>query len=238
MRCILLACIIILTLYLIFIKYATPLVSPISTDLFAETDHNNTIYENTLKCSTPKFYPQVHLLQYLTPSMNSSCKRLFKGDKKERRRIRKILKSWKPPTDKETMNSLTNCLLTKTDFLDNFCISETERNFPLAFQMPIYYQQNFLLQHIRLLKYLYLDKMNGINIMPRGNDAMKNRNKGQNLWLWRKQIESPEKNSVYFIKKRLGPIPYNLHVYVASINQNALKDTLFVCFVYKVLFHI
>ena len=151
MRCILLACVIVLTLYLIFIKYATPLVSLISTVIFAETDHNN----NSLNCTAPKFYPQVHLLQYLTPSMNSSCKRLFKGDKKERRRIRKILKSWKPPTDKETMNSLTNCLLTKTDFLDNFYISETERNFPLAFQMPIYYQQNFLLQHIRLLKYLY-----------------------------------------------------------------------------------
>ena len=184
MRCILLACLIVLTLYLIFIKYATPLVSPISTVLpvfaetdhintisetdhnntisetdhnntISETDHNNTIYENTVKCSTPKFYPQVHLLQYLTPSMNSSCKRLFKGDKKERRRIRKILKSWKPPTDKETMNSLTNCSLTKTDFLDNFYISETEKNFPLAFQMLLFYQQNFLLQHIRLLKYLY-----------------------------------------------------------------------------------
>ena len=39
--------------------------------------------------------------------------------------------------------------------MDNFYTSETERNFPLAFEMPIYYQQNFLLQQIRLLKYLY-----------------------------------------------------------------------------------
>ena len=147
MRCLLLACVIILTLYLIFLKYLTPPVN--STDLFPKTNDNNTI------CSPPKFYPQVHLLQYLNPSIKTSCKRLFIGDKKERQRTRKILKSWRPPTDKETIKSLTNCLLTRTDFLNNFYISETERNFPLAFQMLLYYQKNLLLQHIRLLKYLY-----------------------------------------------------------------------------------
>ena len=39
--------------------------------------------------------------------------------------------------------------------MDNFYISEAEKNFPLAFEMPVYYQQKFLLQHICLLKYLY-----------------------------------------------------------------------------------
>ena len=274
----------------------------------------------TLNCTgAPKFYPQVHLLQYLNPSINASCERLFKGDKQERQRIRNVLKSWSPPNDTETIELIKDCQHIRTEFMDNFYISETERNFSLAFQMPIYYQQNFLLQHIRLLKYLYrphniycihidkkspkwwtdglrqftkcfnnifistkqvhiiywsvsildahlsclkdlvnvtvdwryvitlnspeiplvtnkemvdtLIKMNGINIMPRGNDAMKNRNKGQNLWLWRKQIEDPEKTSVYFTKKRLGPIPYNLHVYVSASSVNSAMSRDFVKFI-------
>ena len=57
--------------------------------------------------------------------------------------------------------------------------------------------------------------------MPRGKDAMKNRNKGQSLWLWRKQIENVNTSTVYFIKKKLGPIPYNLHVYVSASSVNS-----------------
>ena len=105
-----------------------------------------------LNCHHPS---QVHLLQYLNPSINASCELLFKGDKQERQRIRNVLKSWKPPNDIKTIELIKDCQRIRTNFMDNFYISETERNFPLAFQMPVYYQQNFLLQHIRLLKYLY-----------------------------------------------------------------------------------
>ena len=91
----------------------------------------------------------------IDPTINASCQRLFDGDKNETQRIRRFLKSWIPPNDVETIESLKECQCIKTDFMYNFYISETERNFPLAFEMPIYYQQNFLLQHIRLLKYLY-----------------------------------------------------------------------------------
>ena len=98
-------------------------------------------------------YHRVPLL--LNPVINASCERLFNGDKEERQRIRHFLNSWRPPKDTETIESLKNCQHIKKDFMDNFYISEKERNFPLAFQMPLYYQQNFLLQDIRLLKYLY-----------------------------------------------------------------------------------
>ena len=116
---------------------------------------NSLPQSNDTNCVAPKFYPQVHLLQYLNPSINASCERLFNGDKQERQRIRNVLKSWSPPNDTETIELIKDCQHIRTEFMDNFYISETERNFPLAFQMPIYYQQNFLLQHIRLLKYLY-----------------------------------------------------------------------------------
>ena len=98
-------------------------------------------------------YHRVRLL--LDPPINASCEKLFDEDKEERQRIRQFLNSWRPPNDTETIESLKNCQHVNTDFMDNFYISETERNFPLAFQMPLYYQQNLLLQHIRLLKYLY-----------------------------------------------------------------------------------
>ena len=98
-------------------------------------------------------YHRVRLL--LNPVINASCEKLFDGDKEERQRIRQFLNSWRPPNDTETIESLKNCQHVNTDFMDNFYISEIERNFPLAFQMPLYYQQNLLLQHIRLLKYLY-----------------------------------------------------------------------------------
>ena len=111
--------------------------------------------KDTNCAAAPKFYPQVHLLQYLNPSINASCEQLFKGDKQERQQIRNALKSWSPPDDTETIELIKDCQHIRTEFMDNFYISETERNFPLAFQMLIYYQQNFLLQHIRLLKYLY-----------------------------------------------------------------------------------
>ena len=88
----------------------------------------------TPNCVAPKFYPQVHLLQYLNPSINASCELLFKGDKQERQRIRNALKSWKPPNDTETIKLIKDCQHIRTEFMDNFYISETERNFPLAFQ--------------------------------------------------------------------------------------------------------
>ena len=106
-----------------------------------------------LNCNCPS---RTYLLQYLSSSINASCEQLFKGDKQERQQIRNILKSWKPPKNAETIELMKHCQHIRTEFMDNFYISETERNFPLAFQMPIYYQQNFLLQHIRLLKYLYI----------------------------------------------------------------------------------
>ena len=91
----------------------------------------------------------------IDPAINASCQRLFDGDKNEAQRIKRFLKSWIPPNDVETIESIKECQCIKTDFMDKFYISETERNFSLAFQMPIYYQKNLLLQHIRLLKYLY-----------------------------------------------------------------------------------
>ena len=73
--------------------------------------------------------------------------------------------------------------------------------------------------------------MNGTNVIPRGNDAMKNRNGGQSLWLWLKQVENQDRTSVYFTKKRLGPIPYNLHVYVSASSVNSAMSRDFVKFI-------
>ena len=91
----------------------------------------------------------------IDPAINTSCQRLFDGDKNEAERIRQYLKSWIPPNDTETIESIKECQCIRRDFMNKFYISETERNFPLAFELLLYYQQNLLLQHIRLLKYLY-----------------------------------------------------------------------------------
>ena len=64
----------------------------------------------------------------------------------KKQQIRNVLKSWKPPNDTETIELIKNCQHIRIVFMDNFYISETERNFPLAFEMSVYYQQNFLLQ--------------------------------------------------------------------------------------------
>ena len=106
-------------------------------------------------CAPPLYYPDTRLLQSLSPSFHPSCPLLFKGNKFEQTRIRKLIKSWTPPTDEQTLKSLNNCSLVRKHFSNNFYVSSTESNFSIAVEMLIYYTGHRLQQQMRLLKYLY-----------------------------------------------------------------------------------
>ena len=126
------------------------------------TSHYQITYEVELKplrnvshCSPPFYYPNIRLLQSLSPSFNVSCPLLFQGNKFEQERVKKLLKTWTPQTDKQTLQSLKNCSFVREDFLNNFYVSSIENYFPIAFEMLIYHAGNHLQQQLRLLKYLY-----------------------------------------------------------------------------------
>ena len=108
--------------------------------------------ENFSICAPPLYYPET---RSLSPSFHPSCPLLFKGNKFERIRIKKLIKSWTPPTDEQTLKSLKNCSLVRKEFFNNFYVSSTESNFSIAVEMLIYYTGHRLHQQMRLLKYLY-----------------------------------------------------------------------------------
>ena len=116
---------------------------------------NVSTLRNFSLCVPPLYYPKIRLLQSLSPSFHPSCPLLFKGNEFERARIKKLIKSWTPPTDEDTLKSLNNCSLVRKDFSNKYYVSSTESNFSIAVEMLIYYTGHHLQQQMRLLKYLY-----------------------------------------------------------------------------------
>ena len=106
----------------------------------------------SLFCPPPLY--DLHI-KPLSPSFNVCCPLLFEDNQFEQERIEKILKLWAPTSDEQILQSLKNCSIVKKDFSNNFYISPTEKNFPIAFDMLVHYTGYRLQQQMRLLKYLY-----------------------------------------------------------------------------------
>ena len=119
----------------------------------------NTSKQN-LVCRKPKHYPTPRaFLSKLQPSLslNASCDKLFNGQHSERQHVRNAQKHFKLPSDAEILNAYSkgNCSFVQNDFDNNFYISQDEIDFPIAYEMLIYYQKNRFLQVFNLLKFIY-----------------------------------------------------------------------------------
>ena len=107
---------------------------------------------------TPKHYPTPRaFLSKLQPTLKPSCDKLFRGQHSERLHVRNAQKHFQLPSDAEILNiySKGNCSFVQNDFDNNFYISQDEIDFPIAYEMLIYYQKNRFLQALNLLKFIY-----------------------------------------------------------------------------------
>ena len=59
------------------------------------------------------------------------------------------------PFDAEVIQTYMDCSFVQNDFDNNFYISLDEIDFPIAYEMLIYYQKNHFLQAFNLLKFIY-----------------------------------------------------------------------------------
>ena len=110
----------------------------------------------TASCRRPKHYPTpVAFLHKLQPTLKPSCDKLFNGQHSERLRVRNATKHLKLPSDAEVLQTYTNCIFVQKDFDNNFYISPDEIDFPIAYEMLIYYHENRFLQTLNLLKFIY-----------------------------------------------------------------------------------
>ena len=89
--------------------------------------------------------------------VDADCLRLLDGNVRYGKLIHRKLKFWKSAlSDNEFFLDLTtNCSRTYHSFKDSFYISEKERNFPLAFEMLVYYKPVRVQQYVRLIKNIY-----------------------------------------------------------------------------------
>ena len=111
-----------------------------------------------LSCCQPKSYPNPRpFLSWLQPSLNPSCEELFSGNETEQSRVRNAQQNLSLPSDAEIFAkySRNNCNFVQDDFNNNFYISQDEIDFPIAYEMLIYYQKNRFLQALNLLKFIY-----------------------------------------------------------------------------------
>lgn len=85
-----------------------------------------------------------------------SCHKLFSGVKTVQKNVKVALQSWTPDiNDEDFLNKYSNCTFARSDFDNNFYVPSREANFPLAFEMLIYYKNVRVQQYLRLLKFLY-----------------------------------------------------------------------------------
>ncbi|XP_011409008.2 PREDICTED: beta-1,3-galactosyl-O-glycosyl-glycoprotein beta-1,6-N-acetylglucosaminyltransferase 3-like, partial [Amphimedon queenslandica] len=106
----------------------------------------------------PKHFPTpVAFLHKLQPTLKPSCDKLFNGQHSERQRVRNAQKHFQLPSDAEILQAYSkgNCSFVQNDFDNNFYISPDEIDFPIAYEMLIYYQKNRFLQALNLLKFIY-----------------------------------------------------------------------------------
>ena len=91
-----------------------------------------------------------------TPHIDVSCNKLRAGDLHEQKRVKSIVKNWHNSiSDSEYFEDFKNCSKTVQDFVTGFYSSPSESNFPIAFEMLIFYKEGRIQQYLRLLKFLY-----------------------------------------------------------------------------------
>ena len=93
---------------------------------------------------------------FLFPNQKDiDCPRLFAGDIHYMKTLHTGFKNtnYYDRTFIKKLNS--NCWSTSKDFSSNFYVSEIEKEFPIAFEMLIYYKPVRIQQYIRLLKNIY-----------------------------------------------------------------------------------
>ena len=114
------------------------------------------VTKQNLVCRKPKYYPTPRtFLSKLLPTLNPSCDKLFDGQHSERQRVRNAQKHYKLPLDAQVLHTYMDCSFVQNDFDNNFYISQDEIDFPIAYEMLIYYQKNRFLQALNLLKFIY-----------------------------------------------------------------------------------
>ena len=119
--------------------------------------HNVT--KQTLVCRRPKHYPTpvafLNTLLDLPTALKHSCVKLFNGQQAERQRVRNETEQLELPSDAQVLYTYTNCSFVQNDFDNNFYVSPDEMDFPIAYEILIYYQKNRFLQALNLLKFIY-----------------------------------------------------------------------------------
>ncbi|XP_019856216.1 PREDICTED: N-acetyllactosaminide beta-1,6-N-acetylglucosaminyl-transferase-like isoform X3 [Amphimedon queenslandica] len=140
-------------------NYVTSLSS--GTDLVQVAINPQSIanVNTTASCRRPpKHFPTpVAFLHKLQPALEPSCDKLFDGQHSERQRVRNAQKHFQLPSDAEILKAYSkgNCSFVQNDFDNNFYVSPDEIDFPIAYEMLIYYQKNRFLQALNLLKFIY-----------------------------------------------------------------------------------
>lgn len=143
---------IILSIFYIFSTFSRPRVN-IYTPLDLLTNYPLTRNLSHWTCDNPWPQRRSGVLTKLFPKVDKSCSLLWGGDKRELRRVKNQLSSWKNIlTDKEYLQHyLSNCTTIRTEF-DNFYVSSIERDFPLAFLFNVH---TSIQQVVRFLKAVY-----------------------------------------------------------------------------------
>lgn len=85
------------------------------------------------------------------------CNQLINGNVTLEQELRVSLKHWKTSLDdRKFLRSLySNCTKTYEDFTRSWYISEDELQFPIAYEMLIYFKKSRIQQYFRLLKNIY-----------------------------------------------------------------------------------
>ena len=89
----------------------------------------------------------------LFPAPQADCRSLESGSHMEVVRIKQLLKNWKHPfSDEEFYLKLKDCTYVQNLFLNNYYVSDKERNFPLGFVVSMHTEPQ---QVVRFLRVIY-----------------------------------------------------------------------------------
>lgn len=110
-------------------------------------------------CRVPSNFPREQLMTIKGNFSVSGqfCHQLIKGNKRLQMYVKDSLKHWRNSVQDYTflLKLLKNCSETHRDFVHSYYSSKYEEDFPVAFEMLIYYKKTRIQQYIRLLKNIY-----------------------------------------------------------------------------------
>ncbi len=130
--------------------------TPIS---YSSTISSESKFTNSANCETGDInvFRKKTQVTYHTPRVQASCSLLRAGDKHEAMAVKSRRINWTSSiSDGEFLTNLRhNCTNLREEFKEAFYTTLTERSFPIAFEMLVYYKKYSVQQYIRLLKFLY-----------------------------------------------------------------------------------